>query len=65
MGEQVLLNGRQEDCVLLLNFLRAATVERVRVRGGVRRIANTPPDLTQIMVPVPPQDGPILEHAHR
>jgi hypothetical protein len=66
VGEQILLDGRQEDCLIFLNFLRAATVERVGVRGGIRRnVANLPPVLTQIVVPAPPQDGPILEHAHR
>ena len=62
VGEQIILDGRQEDCILLLNFLRAATVV---AGGGPRNVPEGPPILTQPTVPVQPLDGPILQHTNR
>lgn len=64
VGEQILLDGRQDDCAVFLNFLRAATVVR-GIRGGLPHRAITTPALTQLVVPATPQDGPILEHVNR
>ncbi len=61
IGEQIILDGRQEDCIIFLNFLRAATVVTA---GGARNVEG-PPTLTQPTVPAPPLDGPILEHTNR
>ena len=63
VGQQIILDGREEDCAVLLKFLRAATVV---VRGAERGNGiNLPPTTIQPNALLPPVDGPVLEHVHR
>lgn len=59
---QVAEDGREEDCRVFLNFLRAATVV---TRGPGRNAPNGPPATNQLIAFSPPVDGPVLEHVHR
>lgn len=62
LGQQIILDGREADCAVLLNFLRAATV---LVRGAVRNQPPTLPITCQQEGIWFPLDGPVLEHMHR
>jgi hypothetical protein len=62
VGLQIIADGGEQDCMILLNFLRAATV---MVRGAGRNQPNGPPSTTQLAALVPPIDGPILQHTQR
>lgn len=62
LGEQIILDGREGDCRILLNFLRVATVQ---VRGAIRNQPHAPPATCQPQPLAPVLDGPILEHTHR
>jgi hypothetical protein len=53
VGEQVLIDGRADDCEVLLNFLKAAAVSSF---GGVRNEPHGPPAVA-IRVPVQPTIG--------
>jgi hypothetical protein len=62
IGEQIILDGRQQDCMVLLNFLRAATV---KVRGNIRNQRTGPPAVAQIEDILPPIDGELMQHTRR
>jgi hypothetical protein len=57
IGESIIQDGREADCRVVIDFLRAATV---KVRGD----PDEPPSTRQPNVLSPPMDGPILEHVH-
>lgn len=61
LGQQIILDGREQDCSILINFLRAATVV---VRGQGRAQPDQPPSTVQAVALLPPIDGPIPEHIH-
>ena len=62
VGEQVLLDGREDDCDVLLTFLRAALVV---TRGGGRNPVNGNPATVQPAFLTAPYDGPVLQHVNR
>ena len=62
LGGQIIADGKAEDCAIILNFLRVATV---MTRGAVRHQPNGPPSTIQVNALASPFDGPILEHIHR
>jgi hypothetical protein len=62
VGGQILQDGREQDCRVLLNFLRAAVVV---LRGNIRNQPTNPPATTQREPLLPPLDGPLLQHTDR
>jgi hypothetical protein len=55
LGQQIIMDGREQDCEVLINFLRAANVVSQ---------PNGPPSTVQANALAPPLDGPIMEHTH-
>jgi hypothetical protein len=62
VGGQILQDGREQDCRVLLNFLRAAVVV---TRGNVRNQPAGPFASAQREALLPPLDGPLLQHVNR
>ena len=62
VGAQILEDNREDDCAVLLNFLRVALVVR---RAAVRNHANLAPATAHTTVFAAPLDGPVNHHIHR
>jgi hypothetical protein len=62
VAEQIRLDNREQDCLMLLNFLRVSTVMR---RGNVRNQPAEPPATVHPTAFVSPIDGPVIQHIHR